>query len=106
MACAFRITRAFWSPGCATRPIRNTNFGSKTDEDYVRELIDRIDAMSVRGAKLCGRCTEQHPGKWQAKSGKAQCSECERTVDRYFVLEKATAVARRTSRGVEYRGSI
>ena len=78
----------------------------EADEDYVRELIDRIDAMSVRGAKLCGRCTEQHPGKWQAKSGKAQCAECERTVERYFVLEKATAVARRTSRGVEYRGSI
>jgi|SRR5215471_8862333 len=34
-----------------------------TDEEYVRELIDRVDEMSVRGVKLCNRCTEKHPGK-------------------------------------------
>ena len=41
---------------------------------YVRELIDRIDEMSLRGAKLCVRCTETHPGEWEGKLGKAQCA--------------------------------
>ena len=31
-------------------------------EEYVRELIDRIDEMSLRGVKLCNRCTEKPPG--------------------------------------------
>ena len=70
------------------------------DEEYVRELIDRIDGMSLRGVTLCNRCTEKHPGKWQGKPGKAQCAECDRNVERHFVLRKATAVARRTSRGI------
>jgi len=70
------------------------------DEEYVRELIDRIDGMSLRGVALCNRCTEKHPGKWQGKLGKAQCADCERNVERHFVLRKAAAVARRTSRGV------
>ena len=70
------------------------------DEEYVRELIDRIDEMSLRGVKLCNRCTEKHPGKWQGKRGMAQCADCERNVERHFVLRKAAAVARRTSRGV------
>jgi hypothetical protein len=70
------------------------------DEEYVRELIDRIDEMSLRGVKLCNRCTEKHPGKWQGKPGKAQCADCERNVERHIVLQKAAAVARRTSRGV------
>jgi hypothetical protein len=29
----------------------------------VRELIDRIDDMSLCGVKLCNRCTEKHPGE-------------------------------------------
>jgi len=66
----------------------------------VRELIDRIDGMSLRGMKLCNRCTEKHPGKWQGKLGKAQCADCERNVERHFVLQKAAAVARRTSHGL------
>ena len=70
------------------------------DEEYVRELIDRIDGMSLRGMKLCNRCTEKHPGKWQGKLGRAQCADCERNVERHFVSQKAAAVARRTSRGV------
>ena len=69
-------------------------------EDYVRELIDRIDEMSLRGVKLCNRCTEKHPGKWQGKLGRAQCADCERKVVRHFVLQKGAAVARRTSRGL------
>jgi hypothetical protein len=69
------------------------------DEEYVRELIDRIDEMSLRGVKLCVRCTEKHPGKWQGKTGKTQCADCERTIERHFVLQKPFAVARRTSRG-------
>jgi hypothetical protein len=32
----------------------------EADEEYVRELIDRIDEMSLRGVKLCNRCTEKH----------------------------------------------
>jgi hypothetical protein len=32
------------------------------DEEYIRELIDRIDEMSLHGVKLCNRCTEKHPG--------------------------------------------
>jgi hypothetical protein len=43
----------------------------------VRELIDRIDEMSLRGVKLCNRYTEKHPGEWQGKPGKAQCAECD-----------------------------
>jgi len=43
----------------------------EADEEYVRELIDRIDEMSLRGVKLCNRCTEKHPGKWGGKVGKA-----------------------------------
>ena len=70
------------------------------DEEYVRELIDRIDGMSLRGMKLCNRCTEKHPGKWQGKLGRAQCADCDRNVERHFVLQKAAAVSRRTSRGV------
>src|SRR5438045_2029892 len=60
----------------------------EADEDYVRELIDRIDEMALRSAQLCGRCTEQYPGKWQAKSGTAQCTDCDRTIRRYFVMSK------------------
>jgi lipocalin len=41
------------------------------DEEYIRELIDRIDEMSLRGVRLCNRCTEKHRGKWQEKAGKA-----------------------------------
>jgi len=36
------------------------------DEEYFRELIDRIDEMSLGGVKLCNRCTEasrEVPGK-------------------------------------------
>jgi hypothetical protein len=72
----------------------------EADEDYVRELIDRIDDMALRGAQLCRRCVEQYPGRWQAKSGSAQCADCDRTITRYFVLGKAAAVGRRTSRGL------
>jgi hypothetical protein len=35
----------------------------------------------------------------EGKPGKAQCADCERIVERHFVLQKAAAVARRTSRG-------
>jgi hypothetical protein len=72
----------------------------EADEDYVRELIDRIDEMALRGAQLCRRCAERYPGRWQAKSGGAQCADCDRTITRYFVMAKAAAVGRRTSRGV------
>jgi hypothetical protein len=67
-------------------------------EDYVRELIDRIDEMSLRGVKLCNRCTEQHPGKWAGKVGKAQCAECGRNVERHFVLQKCRRDAEEASR--------
>jgi len=73
----------------------------EADEEYVRELIDRIDEMSLRGVKLCKRCTEKHPGKWEGKPGKVQCADCERSIERHFVLQKGAAVARRTSRSVE-----
>jgi len=72
----------------------------EADEDYVRELIDRIAEMAVRGAQLCRRCADRYPGRWQAKSGSAQCADCDRTVTRYFVMAKAAAVGRRTSRGL------
>ena len=40
------------------------------DEEYIRELIDRIDEMSLRGVKLCNRCTAntgEVPGEsWQS----------------------------------------
>ena len=60
----------------------------EADEEYVRELIDRIDEMSLRGAKLCVRCTETHPGKWEGKLGKAQCADCERKVGRILFCRK------------------
>jgi hypothetical protein len=40
------------------------------DEEYLLELIDRIDEMSLRGVKLCKRFTEMHPGKWQGNSAR------------------------------------
>jgi hypothetical protein len=67
------------------------------DKEYIRELIDRIDEMSLRGVKLCNRCTEKQPRKWQGKHGRAQCVECSRNVERHFVLHKGAAAARRTS---------
>jgi hypothetical protein len=60
-------------------------------EEYVRELIDRIDAMSLPRVRMCNR---------QRKRGKAQCADCNRKVERHFVLQKGAAVARRTSRGI------
>jgi hypothetical protein len=72
----------------------------EAEEDYVRELIDRIDEMALRGAQLCRRCAERYPGRWQAKSGTAQCADCDRIITRYFVIGKAAAVGRRTSRGL------
>ena len=35
----------------------------EADEEYVRELIDRIDESLLRVVKLCDRCPEKHPGK-------------------------------------------
>jgi hypothetical protein len=72
----------------------------EADEDYVRELIDRIHEMALRGAQLCSRCAERYPGRWQAKSGSAQCADCDRNITRHFVMGKAAAVGRRTSRGL------
>lgn len=72
----------------------------EADEDYVRELIERVEAMSLQGARLCCRCAGQHPGKWRLQSGIVQCAECERTVSRHFVLTKPVGISRRTSRGI------
>jgi hypothetical protein len=72
----------------------------EADEDYVRELIERVEAMWLQGARLCCRCASRHPGKWLAKSGAVQCAECERTVSRHFVLTKPAGISRRTSRGI------
>jgi hypothetical protein len=69
-----------------------------SDEEYIRELIDRIDGMSLRGVTLCVRCTERHPRKCEGKVGKAQCAEGDQKVEGHFDLLKA--VARRTSRGI------
>jgi hypothetical protein len=63
----------------------------EADEDYVRELIDRINERAARGAQLCRRCTEKYPGKWQSKSGSARFGDCGRTVRRYFVMTKSAA---------------
>jgi hypothetical protein len=45
-----------------TEPEYDVRF--EADEEYVRELIDRIDEMSLRGVKLCNPCTGRHPVKW------------------------------------------
>jgi hypothetical protein len=71
------------------------------DEEYVRELIDRIDEMSFRGVKLCNRCAAKHAGNWRLKSDMAQCAECGRKVERHFVLQKVAAVSRSMRRSVE-----
>ena len=97
--CAFQIIRTYWfAASCdETEPEYELRFDA--DDDYVRELIDRIDDMSLRGVKLCNRCTEKHPGcggKWQEKPGRAQCAECRAT----FRLQKAATVSRRIGRGV------
>ena len=63
----------------------------EADEDYVRELIDRINEIAARGAQLCRRCTEKYACKWQSKSGSTQCGDCGRTVRRYFVITKSAA---------------
>jgi hypothetical protein len=72
------------------------------DEEYVCEPIDRIDEMSLARSKAVQPLHRKapHPGKWQGKPGKAQCADCDRNVERHSVLQKAAAVARRTSRGV------
>jgi hypothetical protein len=59
------------------------------DEEYVRELIDRIDEMSLRGVKLCGRCTEKPSGKGKGKLGKAQCTGCDRKAERHCVCRRS-----------------
>ena len=38
----------------------------EANEDYVRELIERINEIAARGAQLCRRCTEKYAGKWQS----------------------------------------
>jgi hypothetical protein len=35
----------------------------EAEEDYVRELMERVEAMSLQGARLCCHCAGQHPGK-------------------------------------------
>jgi hypothetical protein len=69
-----------------TDPEYELRYGA--DEEYVRALIDRIDEMSLRGVKLCNRCAEKHPGKWEEKLGKAKCAECERNVERHLFCRK------------------
>ena len=72
----------------------------EAEEEYIRELIDRIAEMSLRGVTLCNRCTEKHPGKWQGKLGRTRCADCDRNVERHFVSQKGAAVSRRTSCGL------
>jgi hypothetical protein len=92
--CAFHIIRAHWWRGCdETDPEYELRFDAH--EEYIRELIDRIDEMWLYGMKLCNRCTKKHPGKWEGRFGKVQCADCERNVERHFVLQKGAAVARR-----------
>jgi len=70
------------------------------DEEYVSELIDRIDGMSLRGVTLCNRCTKSTPEvARKGKPGKAQCAECGRNVEQHFVCRRLR-VARRTRRGI------
>ena len=98
--CAFHIIHAYWWQGCAMKPDPEYELRFDADEEYIRELIDRIDEMSLCGVNLCNRCSERHPGKWPGKLGRTQCADCDRNVERHFVLQKGGAVARRTSRGI------
>ena len=50
------------------------------DEDYLRELIDRIDEMSLRGAKLCNRCTEKAPSEVRRKTQRHVIEEFTMTI--------------------------
>ena len=43
------------------------------DEEYVRELIDRIEGMSLRRVKLCNRRTRKAP--WEVGKGTWQGAE-------------------------------
>jgi hypothetical protein len=38
----------------------------EADEDYVRELIERINEIAARGAQLCRRCTRSIPASGRA----------------------------------------
>jgi hypothetical protein len=50
------------------------------DEEYVSELIDRVDGMSLRGVELCNATgtPKRLLGSGQGRLGKAQCADCER----------------------------
>ena len=54
------------------------NLRFDADEEYVRELIDRIDEMSLRGVKRCDRCTEKREMAEETRQGAVRGlrSEC------------------------------
>jgi hypothetical protein len=60
-------------------------------EDYIRQLIERINEIGLRGAHLCRRCTSKYPGKWEAKLGRTECANCGRVVTRFFIMTKPVA---------------
>ena len=59
----FQIISTHWWRDCATKTESAYDLRFDAYEEYVRELIDRIVGMSLRGVKLCNRWTEKHPGK-------------------------------------------
>ena len=59
----FQIISTHWWRDCATKTESEYDLRFDAYEEYVRELIDRIVGMSLRGVKLCNRWTEKHPGK-------------------------------------------
>ena len=78
--CAFQNCPYALEAGLCDETDTEYDLRFEADEEYVRELIDRTDEMSLLGAKLCVRCSENHPGKvgrktWQGAVRGLQ-SEC------------------------------
>jgi hypothetical protein len=62
-ACAFQIYPLVLVVGLCNETDPEFDVRFEADEEYVGDLIDRIEEMTLRGVKPCNRCTEKHPGE-------------------------------------------
>ena len=73
----------------------------EADEERVRELIDRIDEMSLRGVKLCNRCTEKPPGSGKGNLTRRNALSAIGMLSDISFCRRLRPSARRMRRGVE-----
>ena len=70
------------------------------DEEYIRELIDRIDEMSLPRSEAALPVHRKSTGEMARETGGAPCADCDRNVGRRFVLQKGAPVSWRTTSGI------